>query len=104
MSVHDLTDLAEAETPAAFMDALRDYHALRGKPGSRLMAIRAGQRYTATPIREALAADILPKPEMLRAILDGLHATPADRAAFTQAWYRLAGFPATAELAGRLTP
>lgn len=86
-----MTDLSGVETPAAFMAALRDYRALRGKPGYRLMAQRCGQARTASPIREALVADELPKLDTLRAILEGLQARPADVAAFTQAWHRLAG-------------
>lgn len=84
-----MTDLSGVETPAAFMAALRDYRALRGKPGYRLMAQRCGQARTASPIREALVADDLPGIETLRAILEGLQARTADRDAFTQAWQRL---------------
>ena len=89
--------LSTVETPAAFMEILRDFHVLRGKPGSRRMAIRCGQAYTATPIASALAADTLPNLKMLRAILNGLLASPADQAAFDRAWHKLS---LAAELTG----
>jgi hypothetical protein len=92
--------LSGAGTSLAFMECLRDYHAHRGKPGSRLMAIRCRQACTATPIREALAADVLPNLKMLHAILDGLLAGPADYAAFVRAWHRLAGASLDAGLTG----
>ena len=82
-------DLTEVQTPAEFMGALRDYRALRGKPGYRIMADRCHQAYTATPLRDALIADDLPHLPMLRAILDGLQATQPDHAAFIRAWHRL---------------
>ena len=65
-------DLAEVQTPAAFMAALRDYRelrALRIKTGFRQMAARCKHAYTATPLRDALIADDLPHLAMLRAIL-----------------------------------
>lgn len=94
------SDLSAVQTPLEFMTALRDYHELRGKPGRRLMAIRCRQAYTATPIREALAADVLPKLAMLRAILAGVQATPDGQAAFVNAWHRLATASLDAELTG----
>jgi hypothetical protein len=82
-------DLSEVQTPAAFMSALRDYRALRGKPGYRVMAERCRQARTASPIREALIADELPNLKTLRAILDGLKAGPDDQAEFEHAWGQL---------------
>ena len=94
-------DLSDVHTPAQFMTALRNYRALRGKPGFRLMAERCKQAKTATPIREALVSDDLPHPGTLAAILEGLQAGPRDRDAFTAAWHRLAASLAAVPTGGR---
>ena len=87
---HDLKpDPSQAQTPFQFQDALRTYRLWCGAPSFRKMAIRCRHAKTASPLREALVADDLPKLDVLRAILEGLEASPRDRELFIQAWERL---------------
>ena len=95
---HDLKpDPSQAQTPFQFQDALRTYRLWCGAPSYRRMAEQCHQAKTASPIRDALLSDDLPRLETLSAILEGLQASMADRDAFSDAWYRLG---AAAELTG----
>jgi len=82
-------DPSQAQTAFQFMDCLRTYRLWCGAPSFRKMAIRCRHAKTASPLREALVADDLPKLDVLQAILEGLEAPPRDRELFIQAWQRL---------------
>jgi hypothetical protein len=78
------------ETPAKFVDALREYRLWAGNPSLRRMQSQCGNRFAASTLCTALRGSELPSLAMTDAIIVGCGGREEDRKAFATAWRRLA--------------
>src|SRR5581483_10890516 len=79
-----------ATTPAAFVELLRQYRAWSGDPPWRKMAERAGHAVVHSTMYNAVNGDVLPKLEVVKAIIVGCGGGEDDVTAYVNAWRRLA--------------
>jgi hypothetical protein len=87
---HDLRpDPLAAQTPAEFMQALRQFRTWSGEPGYRVMAQRTGRRCAASTLCTALGSDKLPKLETVQTIVEACNGTKADIRLYSTAWRQL---------------
>lgn len=95
---HDVSlrpDPAQAQSPAEFMELLRQFRIWAGKPSYRNMAAR-DQRFTASALHAALGRDVLPaRHGMVDAIVAGCGGSEEDRSMWATAWRRLAMRPSS---------
>lgn len=78
-----------ATTPAAFIEALRQYRVWSGNPPWRMMAERANQAVVFSTMYNAMKGDELPKLHVVRAIVTGCGGNEADVISFVNAWRRI---------------
>lgn len=86
-------DPLEATTAAEFISALWQYKAWSGDPSWRKMAARAGQAVVHSTMYTAMNGDVLPKLEVMRAIVIGCGGGEDDLRAFATAWRRIGHTP-----------
>jgi hypothetical protein len=79
-----------ANTPAEYLEALRQYKAWSGDPSWRAMAKRAGQAVVHSTMYTAMNGSTLPKFDVVRAIIIGCGGGEDDLSAFATAWRRIA--------------
>jgi hypothetical protein len=75
--------------PAEFIEALRRYKAWSGDPLWRRMAARAGQEIVHSTMYAAMNGEVLPKFEVVRAIIIGCGGSDEDLDSFTRAWRQI---------------
>ena len=78
-----------ATTPAEFIQALWQYKAWSGDPSWRRMATRAGQAVVHSTMYAAMNGDVLPKFDVVRAIIIGCGGGDDDLESYTRAWQRI---------------
>jgi hypothetical protein len=78
-----------ATTPAEFIEALWRYKAWSGAPSWRRMATRAGQQIVHSTMYAAMNGEVLPKFEVVRAIIIGCGGSEEDLDSFTRAWRQI---------------
>jgi len=78
-----------ATTPGEFIEALCRYKAWSGAPSWRRMAARAGQEIVHSTMYAAMNGEVLPKFEVVRAIIIGCGGSEEDLDAFTRAWRQI---------------
>lgn len=82
-------DPRPAQTPAQYMDTLRNYRIWAGQPSYRAMGIQCAQRFAASTIHAALSSNELPSLPMVQAIITACGGTNAHQQMFTTAWRQL---------------
>jgi hypothetical protein len=82
-------DPLAATTPAEFIQALWQFKAWFGDPSWRKMAKRAGQAAVHSTMYTAMKGDVLPKLEVVKAIIIGCGGGEDDLRLFASAWRRL---------------
>lgn len=83
-------DPFDANTPAAFIEALWQYRAWSGNPSWRAMADQAGQQVAFSTMYNAMNGHALPKLHVVRAIIIGCRGDKGDVDSFVNAWRRIA--------------
>jgi hypothetical protein len=94
-------DPLAATTEAQFIKALWDYKAWSGDPSWRAMAARAGQRVVHSTMYGAMHGSVLPKLEVVKAIISGCGGGEEDLRAFATAWRQLDAARGKRSLSGR---
>jgi len=94
-------DPLAATTEAQFIKALWDYKAWSGDPSWRAMAARAGQRVVHSTMYGAMHGSVLPKLEVVKAIISGCGGGEEDLRAFATAWRQLDTSRSRSSLSGR---
>jgi hypothetical protein len=94
-------DPLAATTEAQFIKALWDYKAWSGDPSWRAMAARAGQRVVHSTMYGAMHGSVLPKLEVVKAIISGCGGGEEDLRAFATAWRQLDSARSRNSLSGR---
>ncbi|HUA29968.1 MAG TPA: hypothetical protein VMC03_13885 [Streptosporangiaceae bacterium] len=94
-------DPLAATTEAQFIKALWDYKAWSGDPSWRAMAARAGQRVVHSTMYGAMHGSVLPKLEVVKAIISGCGGGEEDLRAFATAWRQLDISRSASALSGR---
>ena len=94
-------DPLAATTDAQFIKALWDYKAWSGDPSWRAMAARAGQRVVHSTMYGAMHGSVLPKLEVVKAIISGCGGGEDDLRAFATAWRQLDSARSRNSLSGR---
>ncbi len=79
-------DPASASTPGEFLSALWDFKNWSPKTSWRKMAARSGQLVVHSTMYNAMHGDVLPKLEVVQAVVIGCGGSAADVEAFTAAW------------------
>lgn len=88
---HDLRpNPLNAQTPAEFMQLLRDFRVWSGKPSYRTMARKSGLAFGASTFCTVLNQDRLPKQQILRAIILVCDGDSQDLQVWVTAWRKLA--------------
>jgi len=82
-------DPLAATTPRQFIGALWGYKTWSGDPSWRKMATQAGQRVVHSTMHAAMHGDVLPKLEVVKAIIIGCGGNEDDLRLFVTAWRRL---------------
>jgi hypothetical protein len=82
-------DPAAVRTPAELITALWQFKASRPNISWRKMADRAGQQVVHSTMYKAMKRSVLPKLDVVQAVVIGCGGSDADVAAFTAAWQRL---------------
>jgi len=82
-------DPLQADTPAAFMAALRQYRTWAGQPSLRQISRRAGNTVAMSTLDRALHGDILPPLRIVIAIITGCGGSEEDKQQFVSAWRRV---------------
>jgi transcriptional regulator with XRE-family HTH domain len=82
-------DPLAAETPADFIEALRQYRAWAGSPSWNAMANLTGQALAPSTMHNAMQDDALPSLDAVRAIIIGCGGDEDDLRNFATAWRRL---------------
>ena len=94
-------DPGMAQTPAEFMETLRQYRRWAGEPSFRAMehviAAQRGQHFAASTIHAALKRDELPSLPKVQAIIAACGGNATHQQVFTTAWRRLSLQPAPAK-------
>jgi hypothetical protein len=83
-------DPRTATSVAGFMETLRLYKAWSGDPSWRTIADQAGRIVSHSTIYGAMNSNLLPKPEVVKAVITGCAGTQADVDAFLSARQRIA--------------
>jgi hypothetical protein len=94
-------DPLAATTEAQFISALWDYKAWSGDPSWRAMAARAGQRVVHSTMYGAMHGSVLPKLDVVKAIISGCGGGEDDLRAFATAWRRIDSGRSKSSLSGR---
>jgi hypothetical protein len=76
-------------TPRQFIGALWGYKTWSGDPSWRKMATQAGQRVVHSTMHAAMHGDVLPKLDVVKAIVIGCGGNEDDLRMFVTAWRRL---------------
>jgi hypothetical protein len=76
-------------TPRQFIGALWGYKTWSGDPSWRKMATQAGQRVVHSTMHAAMHGDVLPKLDVVKAIIIGCGGNEDDLRMFVTAWRRL---------------
>jgi hypothetical protein len=79
-------DPLTARTAAEFMEILRRYRAWSGDPSWRSMAMRSGQVRVHSTMHAAMHSDLLPRLDLVRAVIAGCGGSHDDIRAFVTAW------------------
>jgi hypothetical protein len=82
-------DPLAAATPRQFIGALWGYKTWSGDPSWRKMATQAGQRVVHSTMHAAMHGDVLPKLDVVKAIIIGCGGNEDDLRLFVTAWRRL---------------
>jgi hypothetical protein len=82
-------DPLTATTPRQFIGALWGYKTWSGDPSWRKMATQAGQRVVHSTMHAAMHGDVLPKLDVVKAIIIGCGGNEDDLRLFVTAWRRL---------------
>jgi len=94
-------DPLAAATEAQFIEALWQYKWWSGDPSWRAMAAQAGQRVVHSTMYGAMHGSVLPKLEVVKAIISGCGGSEGDLKAFATAWRRLNSARSKSSLSGR---
>ncbi len=94
-------DPLAATTQAQFIEALWQYKWWSGDPSWRAMAAQAGHRVVHSTMYGAMHGTVLPKLEVVKAIISGCGGSEEDLKAFATAWRRIDSARDKSSLSGR---
>jgi len=94
-------DPLAATTEAQFIEALWQYKWWSGDPSWRAMAAQSGQRVVHSTMYGAMHGAVLPKLEVVKAIISGCGGSEEDLKTFATAWRRIDSARSKSPVAGR---